>query len=70
MKNRDLQKSKNRAKTALSDSESTIENIIDELVSEIETLEDDKDKPQSDYDDAEKTIQGLNEEIEELKNIE
>lgn len=59
MNNRNLEIQKNNVKKELGDFQSTAENIIDELVSEIENIE-------SELDDARKTIEELNEEISNL----
>jgi len=59
MENRDLEKQKDRAKKELGDYQSTAENIIDKLVSEIESLEDDKEKLKSEIADAENIIDEL-----------
>ena len=66
MNNKDLERTKNNAKKELGDYQSTAENIIDELVDEIEILEYDNEKLQSEVDDAKKTIEEFNEEIKDL----
>ena len=61
MKNRDLEKQKDSSKRDLDDFALNANNIIDELVSEIETLEDQ-------LSDKEAEVEKLESELEDLRN--